>query len=176
MAIYTKKGDRGETGLFNGKRLLKDSLLIEAIGAIDEANSAWGVVGSHTENGRTKELINKIQSDLFTIGSILAGAKLSFPFSKTKYLEKEIDKLEDALPVLANFILPGGSKPACFFHLARSTTRRAERRLVALLNPSAVPSTLLPFINRLSDFAFCLARKENFDSKVKEWIIEKKFY
>ncbi|OGM02247.1 ATP:cob(I)alamin adenosyltransferase [Candidatus Woesebacteria bacterium GWA1_41_8] len=173
MAIYTKRGDKGETSLYDGDssqriRISKDSLRIRAIGALDEANSYLGVVSSLTSDKKLTSQISKIQAELFTIGSILAGARLRFFSSKTKFLETQIDKLEGSLPVLRNFILPGGNPVSAHLHIARTAVRRAEREIVALNEVDKVKPEILTFLNRLSDYLFMLARKVNFETKVKE--------
>lgn len=154
MAIYTKTGDKGKTGTFSGKRISKSSNLITTIGAIDELNSYLGIIGGLAE----------IQKNLFTINSILTGAKLKFPDDAAQKLEREIDKWEGSLPVLKNFIIYSGTKKATQIFYARALARRAERLLV-ILRPK---QTILVYINRLSDYLFMLARKENFKKKVKE--------
>ncbi len=167
MAIYTKRGDKGETSLYDKNsrqniRVSKDSLRIEAIGAIDELNSYLGVASADLKD---------IQRDLFTIGSILAGAKLRFPKSKIKKLEKVIDKLEGTLPVLKNFILPGGIQTAANLQYARALCRRAERAIVRL---EIKNQEILAYINRLSDYLFMLARKANYDVGIKEEVWKRK--
>ncbi len=150
MPIYTKKGDRGETGLFRGERVSKNSPVINALGSLDEANSWLGVVGG----------FKNIQKDLMTISSILAGAKLEFPQSKTKKLELEIDKLEKKLPKLKGFIIPEGKSAKV--HFARALVRRAERAVVSLHSSRfLVRSSILVYLNRLSDYLFILARYPN---------------
>ena len=159
MTIYTRKGDKGKTGVFNGKRLSKDSLLIEAIGSIDEANSWLGVVSGFEE----------IQKDLMTISSILAGADLKLPSTKTKKLEKEIDRLDKILPPLKYFILPGGSETGAKLHFARALVRRAERSLVSL-EIKNYKVEILAYMNRLSDYLYMKAREQNFKKGIKEKI------
>jgi cob(I)alamin adenosyltransferase len=183
MAVYTKRGDKGQTSLYDGKnvqdkRVSKNSLVINAIGSVDEANSYIGVVRSETEKeiDIEKHLI-QIQSDLFTIGSILAGAesdsagaKLELRRDRVTEIEKEIDEMEETLPVLTGFILPGG-RLSSHLHFARSLVRRAERSLVELSESSNThfPLTdILVYVNRLSDYLFMLARKVNFEAKIEE--------
>ena len=176
MAIYTKKGDRGETSLFSSpQKVSKSSLRIRAIGAVDEANSFLGVVVS--ENPLVAEL-KEVQRDLFTIGAILAGAQLRFPKAKTKRLEKRIDEIEGKLPVLKNFILPGGFPSAAKLFFARTLVRRAERALVALNQKEPLRPEVLVYLNRLSDYLFMLAREVNFKIGVSEesWRGSKKGY
>ncbi len=160
MSVYTKTGDKGKTGLFNGKRVLKSSKTINAIGAIDELNSYLGVIGKLTE----------IQKNLFTINSILSGAKLTFPKDATKKLEREIDAMEGTMPVLTNFIIYSGTPRATKLYYARALARRAERSLIAVPNIQYTIHNILPYINRLSDYLFTLARFTNFKKKVKEEI------
>jgi ATP:cob(I)alamin adenosyltransferase len=159
VAIYTKTGDKGKTGTFSGKRISKSSELINAIGAIDELNSFLGTIGGLTE----------IQRNLFTINSILTGAKLELPKDATRKLEREIDKWEGSMPVLKNFIIYSGSKKATQIFFARSLTRRAERSLVNLKIKSQ-KLEIFAYINRLSDYLFMLARFTNFRSKISEKI------
>lgn len=150
MAIYTKKGDRGQTGLFDGRRIPKDDAIVEAIGAMDELNAQIGLAGVNLKN---------IQEDLFAIGSRLAGYETRLNLeSRVKELEKEIDKMWGELPPLRNFILPRGQ-----LHLARAVCRRAERAAV-----TAKAEFAYQYLNRLSDYLFCLARFVNFKAKKKE--------
>jgi len=157
MPNYTKNGDKGETGLYGGKRVSKDSAIINALGSLDEANSWLGVVGGFAE----------IQKDLMVISSILAGARLDFPISKTEDLEKKIDKLENPPPKLKGFVVPAGK--GAKLHFARALIRRAERAVVALhYSRFTVHQSLLTYLNRLSDYIFTLARYSNFKEKKKE--------
>lgn len=168
MAIYTKKGDAGDTGLYSGKRISKSSLVVQAIGAIDEANSFLGVVNSFSEDSNLTLKIKEVQKNLFKIGSALAGAKAGVSSKATKKLEKEIDRLEGTLPVLKNFILPGGTKEASLLFMARTFVRRAERLVVTLNITEEVRPQILIYLNRLSDYLFMLAREVNFREKIKE--------
>ena len=181
MAIYTKRGDKGETSLFDKAsvqniRVSKDSLRIRAIGAVDEANSSLGVVVSLSSDKKLNSQITRIQAELFTIGSILAGANLRFSKTRTLFLEKKLDKLEGTLPVLRNFLLPGGSVVASHLQVSRTFVRRAEREIVALSKAEPVKPQILIYLNRLSDFLFMLARKVNHDAGAKElvWVGRKK--
>jgi cob(I)alamin adenosyltransferase len=166
MAIYTKTGDKGQTKVFDKKtgkltQISKTSCKIAAIGAIDELNSFLGIVGD----------LNEIQGDLFTINSILAGSKLHFTKSKTKKLEKQIDKWEGTLPVLKNFIFYGGTPKASLIFFARALARKAERSLVEFGKEQKVAPAIMIYMNRLSDYLFMLARSENanFGYKEKAW-------
>ncbi len=175
MAIYTKTGDKGETGLVSTNpkkpiRISKSSEKIDAIGTVDELNSFLGVLVSDLNDKKLHQTLKEIQANLFTIGAILAGAKLEFPSQNTKNLEKLLDKWEGDLPVVKNFILPGGSRQAALVFYARAITRRAERSLVSLNKKENVNSEVLKYINRLSDFLFILGRYLNFKSGIKEEI------
>ena len=155
MPIYTKKGDKGETGLFDGKRLSKNDAFIETIGEIDELNCAIGLVEEDKN-------LQKIQQDLFEIGGKAAGfdSKINLE-ERVKFFESEIDRMWQRMPPLKNFILPNSQ-----LHLARVVCRRAERAAVrAKLAPE-----ILKYLNRLSDYLFCLARWVNFKSKIKETV------
>lgn len=158
MTVYTKTGDKGKTGTFGGKRISKSSKLIQTIGAIDELNSYLGVIN---------ELI-EIQRNLFTINSILSGANLKFPKDATKKLEREIDEMEGKMPILANFIIYSGTGRATKLYYARALARRAERTFIAVPNIQHTTYNILPYLNRLSDYLFTLARYTNFKKKVKE--------
>ncbi len=158
MTVYTKTGDKGKTGTFGGKRISKSSKLIQSIGAIDELNSYLGIIGKLTE----------IQRNLFTINSILSGAKLIFPKDATKKLEREIDEMEGKMPVLANFIIYSGTPRATKIYYARALARRAERSLVSVSDDKHSNLDKLAYLNRLSDYLFTLARYTNFKKKVKE--------
>lgn len=178
MAIYTKRGDKGKTGLYlkERKRVSKDSLRIKAIGALDELNSFLGVVCSFSEDPKLVNQTKEIQKDLLTIGSILAGSKLRFFKTKTKRLEKKIDELEKKLPPLENFILPGGSRLAALLHYARTLARRVECETATLDKVEKVKPQILSFLNRLSDFLFMLARDVNYRMGIKEevWVGRRK--
>lgn len=180
MAIYTKKGDSGETSLYDASsaqrsRVSKNSIRIWAIGVVDELNSYLGVVVSYSSDSKLNKILKAVQRDLLNIGSILAGSNLRFFDSKTKKLEKIIDELEGNLPPLKNFILPGGSEVAAHLHYARSVARRMERAVVRLNERKQVKPQVLGYINRLSDLLFMLARRQNFEKGVKEeiWVGKK---
>lgn len=177
MAIYTKRGDRGETSLYDEKnaqrvRVSKNSLVVEALGTIDELNSFLGVSRTFCDDKKLDDFIKEIQKNLLTIGSITAGSKLRFSKVKTKQLEKKIDDLEGSLPVLKNFILPGGSKLAAHLHYSRSLSRRTERVFVRLSKKVEVKEQVLIYLNRLSDTLFMLARGVNASKGVKDYVWE----
>lgn len=175
MAIYTKRGDRGETSLYDEKntqrtRISKDSLIVNTLGVIDELNSSIGVAVSFCDDKKTKTLLEEVQKDLLRIGSIIAGSKLRFSKSKTRKLEKVIDGLEGSLPVLKNFIIPGGEKFASHLHFSRSLARKAERKMVALSKEIRVKEQILAYLNRLSDFLFMLARQASHKKGKKDTV------
>lgn len=168
MPIYTKKGDKGETGIFNGKRVSKDDLIIEVLGTIDEANSLLGMSASLFDE---KYLINKItqvQKTLFKLGSNIAGAGGNVPKSIVAKYEEEIDAWTSLMPSLTNFIIPGGTPAAASIFVARTVVRRAERLIVKLSNQENISPGILIYINRLSDYLFTLARYVNFRHGVLE--------
>jgi cob(I)alamin adenosyltransferase len=174
VKIYTKTGDGGQTGLVGGSRVSKSSSRIEAIGAVDEANAAFGAVLGAPEI--VAHTITWVQSRLFDVGAELA----SIPGSGVPYqlltkehianLEASIDAMDALLPALQSFILPGGSAPGSMLHVARTTVRRAERSVISLSKSSnqAVRTDLIAFLNRLSDWAFTAARLTNLEQGVAE--------
>lgn len=173
MSIYTKRGDKGQTSLLEknntqDKRITKDSLIVEALGSVDELNSYLGVVYSFSESPKLQSIIHQMQTNLLTIGSTVAGAKLPFSEKNTKELEKIIDELEKKLPVLSNFVYPRGTITSAHLQYARSLARRCERRVVALSKEMSIKSEILQYLNRLSDALFTLAREENWVSGVEE--------
>lgn len=174
MSIYTRKGDKGETGLLGkSKRLPKYSLEIETLGTIDEANSFLGLAVSFLEEKYFKNKITQVQKTFFILGSIVAGAKLSIPKSIITKYEKEIDAWTTLMPPLTNFIFLGGSKPSAFIFTARTIARRAERLIVKLGEEKKLNPIILIYINRVSDYLFTLARYVNFREGVKEEVWKK---
>ena len=174
MAIYTKRGDKGETSFLNKlssqkKKISKASSIISAIGTVDEVNSFLGIIASNADP-ELRKILREIQKELFLIGSILAGAKLRFYSIKIKRLEKQIDEMDKILPPLKNFIFPGGTEIGAQLHFSRSLTRRTERAVVRLSKKEKVRPQIIRYLNRLSDFLFMLARKVNSDAKIKEEI------
>ncbi|MDO8461437.1 MAG: cob(I)yrinic acid a,c-diamide adenosyltransferase [Deltaproteobacteria bacterium] len=165
MKIYTKTGDKGETGLFGGRRVSKSDPQIEAYGTVDELNSFVGLVGDFDPR------VQVIQNHLFDIGSSLAtpadqkakAEKKAAPVGEKEisFLEKWIDEVDSQLEPLKNFVLPGGTVTAVRFHLARSVCRRAERRVIALDQRETVLPEVIIYLNRLSDLLFVLARQAN---------------
>ena len=190
MKIYTKTGDTGTTALFGGTRVPKYNLRIESYGTADELNSYIGLIRDQEINDLIKVSLNKIQHDIFTLGSMLATPieKETLKNGKERlniikinnnsidFLEKEIDKMNEDLPQMTHFILPGGHQTVSFCHIARCVCRRTERLVVALSKEENVNSSVLMYLNRLSDYLFVLARKLSKDLLAKEikWIPEKK--
>lgn len=190
MPIYTKKGDKGETGIFNGKRVSKDDLIIEVLGTIDEVNSLLGMSASLLDEkylineqtnkhsvsvcSRSKEWdfysdkITQVQRNLFKLGSNIAGAGGVIPKSVVAKYEKEIDEWTRLMPPLTNFIIPGGTPAAASIFVARTVVRRAERLIVKLNNQEELNPGILVYINRLSDYLFTLARYINFRAEKLE--------
>jgi cob(I)alamin adenosyltransferase len=175
LKIYTKTGDRGETGLFGGQRVPKDHARVEAYGDVDELNSVLGIaVSKLAAAGQTAmaEALLAVQSDLFTVGANLAtpapedgGRETSYipvlPEGRVGELEAWIDAAETELEPLKSFVLPGGTGPAAYLHLARTVCRRAERRVVSLSHQAEVGAEWITYLNRLSDLLFTLARLAN---------------
>lgn len=153
--IYTRTGDKGSTGMADGSRIEKDSPRIAAMGDIDELNSVIGVVISECEDGEVREMLVTIQHDLFNL-----GAQLSMPEyqqiteQRVSWLEQCLDRMNEELSPLKEFILPGGGKAAAHCHLARAMCRRAERTIVSLARESEISEQVLAYINRLSDLLF----------------------
>jgi cob(I)alamin adenosyltransferase len=162
--VYTKTGDDGTTSLSNGERLPKDHPRIVVLGALDETNSAIGVVLMERVTEEIKTTLQKVQHTLFDMGGELATPDKELGLvseDDVASLESAIDELNDSLPPLEEFILPGGSKAAALLHYARSVCRRAEGDLVALSGAEKVLELHLKFINRLSDYLFVAARFQN---------------
>jgi cob(I)alamin adenosyltransferase len=165
--VYTKTGDKGSTALIGGNRVAKDHIRIEAYGTVDELNSFLGVVTDQLGDADVNTWILEIQDRLFTIGSSLATdpgktPKMKLPDlheSDIEWLEKRIDEMDDVLPQMKSFILPGGHIAASHAHVARCVCRRAERLCVHMQNNDEfVAEDVLKYLNRLSDFLFVLAR------------------
>jgi cob(I)alamin adenosyltransferase len=176
MAIYTRTGDQGKTSLFNGQRVSKSDLRIEVCGTVDELNSMIGVVlSSKYQVLSIKRELIKIQSDLLGIGSKLAsqGETLQGLSKRVEKFENLISEMTEQMPVLKNFILPGGGKTGAMLHLSRAICRRLERKIVALNNQEKIDSNILVYFNRLSDLLFTMARFANFREKKKEIIWRK---
>ena len=174
--IYTKGGDKGQTSLFSGERVGKDHPLVEAYGTVDELNSHLGVARTADLDPAVDEALDRIQNDLFHLGSDLAfpavdrqaAAVDPVEESHVEWLERLIDRLAGELTPLENFILPGGSPGAARLHLARTVCRRAERLVVALESEEQGLRSTIRFLNRLSDALFVMARYENWQKRVAD--------
>ncbi len=189
MKIYTKTGDTGTTALFGGTRVSKNHIRIESYGTVDELNSHIGLVRDQNINQHYKDILIIIQDKLFTVGAILATdpnkailksgkERLNIPkISKEdiELLEIEIDKMNESLPPMTNFVLPGGHQTVSFCHIARGVCRRAERLAVALNDLEPFQPESLTYLNRLSDYLFVLARKLSYDLQADEikWVPKK---
>jgi len=168
--VYTRAGDQGNTRLGGGQSVSKDSLRIEAIGAVDELNASLGVVLAGAVADDLRGDLLRIQNDLFHLGAdlcILEEDKASLPplprieARHIERLERTIDRLQESLSPLEEFILPGGAPGAAHLHHARTICRRAERVLIALSRAEAIGPHLVPYLNRLSDLLFVMARRDN---------------
>ena len=172
MKIYTKTGDKGTTSLVGGTRVPKTHVRLEAYGTVDELNANLGVLITYLSDEADRMLVRHIQDRLFAVGSNLATdlektdlkcASVIHP-EEIERIEREIDRLDNLLPPLHAFILPGGSRGASVCHVCR----RAERRILALAEQCEVATELLAYVNRLSDYLFVLSRKINLDEKKDE--------
>ena len=170
MKIYTKTGDNGDTGLFGGERVGKNSQRINAYGTIDELNAYIGLAVTEIKDKKVKKDLILIQNQLFTVGTDLATPenektrKLNIKRTPVSYYEKIEDLIDDydsKLAELKNFILPGGSKGSALLHICRTVCRRAEREVVALKDVVKIENNIVIFLNRLSDLLFVLSRFEN---------------
>lgn len=175
MKIYTKSGDQGLTSLIGGTRVPKHDLRIESYGTVDELNSYIGMIRDFEIDQIHKDILGEVQDRLFTIGASLASdpekSRMKIPdlhMSDIVLLEKQIDQMNEVLPELKHFVLPGGSQVISFCHIARCVCRRAERIVVHLKSESFVEEKVVIYLNRLSDYLFVLARKLCFDMDIPE--------
>lgn len=189
MKVYTKTGDKGTTALFGGTRVPKHHIRIESYGTVDELNSYIGLIRDQEMNQLYKLVLIEIQDRLFTVGAILATdpekailkngkERLNIPKiseGDIALLENEIDRMEESLPPMTHFVLPGGHTTVSYCHIARCVCRRAERLSVSLNESEPVDESVLKYLNRLSDYLFVLARKLTFDLQAEEvkWIPRK---
>ena len=176
MKIYTKTGDSGETSLFDNTRVSKSDTRVDAYGEVDEVNACLGAARAAGMDDDMAALVESLQKDLFALGARLADPssriaprveKAVIGEAAIERLEHAIDRLEETLPPLRRFILPGGSPAGALLHLARTVCRRAERRVVAL-GTGTVDPVLIVYLNRLSDLLFVMARAVNHRSGVPE--------
>jgi cob(I)alamin adenosyltransferase len=178
MKIYTRTGDRGDTGLFGGGRVSKDHPRVAAYGDVDELNAAIGTVRAAAPMPRVDEVLVPIQRDLFAIGALLATPdrekmaqhleKAQLTGRRIEALEAEIDRCDRELEPLRSFVLPGGAPKAAALHVARTVCRRAERAVVAIARDEDIPDIVVVYLNRLSDLLFMLARVANRESGAAE--------
>ena len=175
MKIYTKTGDKGETSLIGGTRVPKHHMRIEAYGTIDELNSWIGLIRDQQINDHSVKDLLEIQDRLFTLGSLLAAdpekSRMKLPENKNvdiTFLEKQIDMMNESIPELKSFILPGGHTTVSYCHIARCVCRRSERLVVQLNEVSPVDGKIIIYINRLSDYLFTLARFLGHEMHVEE--------
>lgn len=189
MKVYTKTGDKGTTALFGGSRVSKNHIRIESYGTVDELNSHIGLIRDQDMNLLYKSVLTEIQNKLFTVGAILATPpekeilkngkeRLNIPKITEKdieFMENAIDSMEQMLPQMTHFVLPGGHTTVSYCHIARCVCRRAERLAVHLNEIEAIDYYVLKYLNRLSDYLFVLARKLSQDLNAEEvqWIPEK---
>lgn len=174
--IYTRKGDDGTTGLGGGQRVPKDSLRVAAYGTVDELNSFLGVALAHGLAPRLVEMLTVIQNELFHLGSDLCfveedKVKFNLPHVEERHvarLEEWIDELNAIVGPLQNFVLPGGAVGAAHLHVARTVCRRAERETLSLAHAEPIGELVIPYLNRLSDLLFVMARYENHQRGVPE--------
>ncbi|WIW96117.1 cob(I)yrinic acid a,c-diamide adenosyltransferase [Altererythrobacter rubellus] len=170
--IYTRTGDDGTTGLVDGSRVAKASSRIEAIGKVDEANSAIGLAAASLESGAHADALFRIQNDMFDLGADLATPAPDADFAPSEmvlrvtqeqvdWIEQAIDRLNESLEPLSSFVLPGGSEAAARTHVARASVRAGERAVTALAAEEPINPAAVAYINRLSDYLFVLARVLN---------------
>jgi len=176
MKIYTRTGDGGETGLYAGPRVGKDTARIEALGTIDEVNAVLGLARAEGLAVAPDAILERIQNELFEVGAELSTPDPVAQRTRTigpahvQALESDIDRLESGLAPLVGFILPGGTRAAAVLHVARTVCRRAERRLAGLIReaPGEVSLVLMAYLNRLGDLLFVLARAANAQAGVPD--------
>lgn len=189
MKIYTKTGDKGTTALFGGTRVPKHHIRIESYGTVDELNSHLGMLRDQKVDTHSHEILLKIQERLFTVGSILATdpekatlksgeQRLNIPrisAEDIELLEQEMDRMNEELPAMTHFVLPGGHQTVSVCHISRCVCRRAERLATALYDMEPFDEAVLQYLNRLSDYLFVLARKLSKDLQASEiqWIPKK---
>ncbi|MDG1475526.1 MAG: cob(I)yrinic acid a,c-diamide adenosyltransferase [Vicingaceae bacterium] len=175
MKVYTKTGDKGTTSLFGGQRVPKHHIRIEAYGTVDELNSYIGLIRDQDIDKRSIDTLIEIQDRLFTVGSILAtepgNTKVKVPQLKAEditFLEEEIDAMNEHLPEMRSFVLPGGHTTVSYCHITRCVCRRAERLISHLGELETIDELVLQYLNRLSDYLFVLGRKIVLDKAVNE--------
>lgn len=177
MKVYTKTGDNGQTSLIGGKRVSKCCQRLESYGTVDELNAHIGVLATYCDDPHDTLFLTDVQSVLFTVGGYLAtdtsekepSEGCTLTADMVSAVEAEIDRLQEMLPPLRSFILPGGSRAAAMSHVCRTVCRRAERAILRLAESGAdIDGNVEAYVNRLSDYFFVLARKLNFDNGVDD--------
>ena len=175
MKIYTKTGDDGTTALFAGGRVPKTHPRVEAYGTVDELNALLGAVRAHGVSDQADTWLEQTQTHLFHLGADLAtpaqatsARVVRVTAEQVQWLEQTIDRMNDDLPPLKQFILPGGTAGAAMLHIARTVCRRAERRAIELAQTEVISDQVVPYLNRLSDWLFVLARWENHQAGISE--------
>lgn len=172
LMLYTRKGDKGTTTTCNtgGGRIPKSSLLIEALGNIDELNAWLGLCKAKLEDDKIKKTVEEVQQNIFIIQAEIAGAKKSISKEETQALETVIDNIEKKLPVTTTFLIPGGTELSASFDVARTLARRAERRVIDATenNELKVSAPTKAYLNRLSSLLYAIERLLNKQDKVKE--------
>lgn len=174
--VYTKTGDKGKTSLIGGTRVSKGDIRLDAYGTVDELSSHIGMIWSYEIEPGVKEVLYNIQNQLFVIGAYLATDssvsdlrnRLTCDQAEIELLETEMDRMEDALPPLTNFILPGGHPAVASCHIARTVCRRTERRVVEMTQEMEVNEWVITYLNRLSDYLFVLSRHLSNFFNIKE--------
>lgn len=189
MKVYTKTGDTGTTALFGGTRVSKHHIRIESYGTVDELNSHIGLIRDQVISDLYKKVLIEVQDRLFTVGAVLATPpeketlkngqprlqNLGIIESDIEFLENKIDIMEESLPPMTHFVLPGGHTTVSYCHIARCVCRRAERLAVHLNDIEPTDAFVIKYLNRLSDYLFVLARKLSYDLNADEvqWIPRK---
>lgn len=174
--VYTKTGDRGTTGLIGGTRVPKTHIRLEAYGTVDELSSNIGLLITYLNGENDREFLLHVQNKLFAVGSHLATDQEKVQLKDAsvitaadiEHIEREIDAIDEILPPLTAFVLPGGATGAAVCHICRTVCRRAERRILALSETCTISPELLAYVNRLSDYLFVLSRKINFNEGKEE--------
>lgn len=175
MKVYTKTGDKGQTSLFGGKRISKADLRIESYGTVDELNSWIGLLRDQEIAEHQKQVLVEVQDRLFTMGSMLASDPekplKNIPLISAEditYLEQQMDKMDENLPPMKSFVLPGGHQIVSYCHISECVCRRAERMVIRLSEESVVDELVIRYLNRLSDFLFVLSRQISLDKNANE--------
>jgi len=174
--IYTGQGDNGFTSLAGGKKIAKTSLRVDAYGTVDELNSFVALLLEEIDDREDRDFLSEIQNELFSVGSYLASEagflSCTINAGKIEKIESEMDEIDTLVPPIRAFILPGGCKENALAHVCRTVCRRAERCIYKLRETEEVDELLLKYVNRLSDYFFLFARKQNFLKNIDEIIWE----